>query len=65
MVFKGYRRHARGRAGHVEYKHCHYFVRLEEGEPPKHYYLPQPLTPQQQFDEWLEGMHKRKIINSL
>ncbi|KAH8304130.1 hypothetical protein KR059_001031 [Drosophila kikkawai] len=63
-VFKGMRRHARGRFGHVEYKHCHYFVRLEEGEPPKHYYQ-EPQTPEQQYEHWLEQMRSRKIINSL
>ncbi|XP_030382221.1 39S ribosomal protein L22, mitochondrial [Scaptodrosophila lebanonensis] len=64
-VFKGIRRHGRGRFGRVEYKHCHYFVRLEEGEPPEHYYLPEQQTPQQQYDHWQEQMRSRKIINSL
>ncbi|XP_034474569.1 39S ribosomal protein L22, mitochondrial [Drosophila innubila] len=64
-VFKGLRRHARGRFGRVEYKHCHYFLRLEEGEPPQHYYLPEPQTPQQQYEKWLEQMRSRKVINSL
>ncbi|CAD7090781.1 unnamed protein product [Hermetia illucens] len=63
--FRGVRRHARGRTGEVEYKHCHYFVRLEEGQPPKDYYLPAPKTPQEQFDEWMEGMRKRKITHTL
>ncbi|XP_016923826.2 large ribosomal subunit protein uL22m [Drosophila suzukii] len=63
-VFKGVRRHARGRFGKVEYKHCHYFVRLEEGEPPQHYYQ-EPQTPEQQYEHWLEQMRSRKIINSL
>ncbi|KAM8719987.1 hypothetical protein ACLKA7_006103 [Drosophila subpalustris] len=64
-VFKGLRRHARGRFGRVEYKHCHYFLRLEEGEPPQHYYLPEPETPQEQYEKWLEQMRSRKVINSL
>lgn len=63
-VFKGVRRHGRGRMGRVEYKHCHYFVRLEEGEPPKHYYQ-KPQTPEDQFNKWMEQMRKRKIIHSL
>ncbi|XP_055845186.1 39S ribosomal protein L22, mitochondrial [Episyrphus balteatus] len=63
--YKGMRRHARGRYGVVEYKHCHYFVRLEEGEPPKHYYLPQPATPEDQFNKWMEQMRNRKITSSL
>ncbi|EDV92453.1 39S ribosomal protein L22, mitochondrial [Drosophila grimshawi] len=64
-VFKGMRRHARGRFGRVEYKHCHYFLRLEEGEPPQHYYMPEPQTPQQQYEHWVEQMRSRKVINSL
>lgn len=64
-VIKGVRRHARGRFGEVEYKHCHYFVRLEEGSPPENYYLPAPQTPKEQLDSWVEQMRKRKVINSL
>ncbi|XP_053678296.1 39S ribosomal protein L22, mitochondrial [Anopheles nili] len=64
-VFKGIRRHARGRAGEVEYKHCHYFVRLEEGSPPANYYQPAPKTGEQQLDEWLMAMRKRKVTSSL
>ncbi|CAG9563638.1 unnamed protein product [Danaus chrysippus] len=64
MVIKGVRRHARGRLGEVRYQYSHYFVRLEEGKPPKDYYKQNPLTPQQQLDRWLEQMRKRKIINS-
>lgn len=63
-VVKGIRRHARGRMGEVRYVYSHYFVRLEEGQPPADYYNRDPLTPQQQLDKWLEGMRKRKIINS-
>lgn len=63
-VFKGLRRHARKRCGRVEYMHCHYFVTLEEGKPPKDYYN-KTITPDQQLEKWLEGMHKRKITNSL
>lgn len=63
-VFKGMRRHARGRAGKVEYFHCHYFVRLEEGQAPKHYY-DQPKEPHEQLEDWLANMRKRKINNSL
>jgi large subunit ribosomal protein L22 len=65
LVYKGIRRHARNRTGRIEYKHCHYFVRLEEGTPPEHYYLPHPLTPDQQIDKWVDQMRKRKITSSL
>ncbi|KAJ8724979.1 hypothetical protein PYW07_015937 [Mythimna separata] len=64
MVIKGIRRHARGRMGEVRYQFSHYFVRLEEGKPPADYYKINPLTPQEQLDNWLEQMRKRKIINS-
>lgn len=65
MVIKGARRHAKARYGKVEYKFCHYFVRLEEGNPPENYYLPHPLTPERQLDKWIADMRKRKVINSL
>lgn len=63
-IIKGIRRHARGRIGEVRYQYCHYFVRLEEGKPPKDYYKLNPITPHQQLDQWVESMRKRKIINS-
>ncbi|CAG2172325.1 unnamed protein product, partial [Oppiella nova] len=34
-VMKGIRKHARMRFGEIRYFHCHYFVRLVEGQPPK------------------------------
>lgn len=63
-VYKGVRRHARARVGRVEYFHCHYFVRLEEGQPPADYYG-RKTTPEKQLDDWLEQMRKRKVIGSL
>ncbi|XP_012531871.1 39S ribosomal protein L22, mitochondrial [Monomorium pharaonis] len=65
IVIKGIRRHARGRPGTVHYRYCHYFVRLEEGPPPKHYYLPYPKTGEELLQKWLKEMHMRKIPNSL
>lgn len=64
-VIKGLRRHARKRAGLVEYFHCHYFVRLEEGKPPKQFYTNEPKKPHEQLEAWLSNMRKRKIYNSL
>lgn len=65
-VFKGFRRHGRGRFGEVEYKHSHYFVRLEEGSPPENYYPGQEQkSGDQMLQEWLESMRKRKVIHSL
>jgi large subunit ribosomal protein L22 len=66
VVFKGMRRHARGRIGKVEYFHCNYFVRLEEGTPPKDYYhFQRQLTGPELLDKWLQQMRNRKIPNSL
>lgn len=65
-VFKGMRRHAKGRIGKVEYFHCHYFVRLEEGKPPLHYYYhKRPLTGEEMLDNYIQRLRKRKIIGSL
>ncbi|KOB64377.1 Ribosomal protein L22, partial [Operophtera brumata] len=33
-----------------ELAYCHYFVRLEEGKPPKDYYKRDPLAPEEQLD---------------
>lgn len=49
----------------VHYRHTHYFVRLEEGKPPKNYYLPAPKSGEELLKEWMEQMHRRKISNSL
>lgn len=65
MVIKGIRRHAKGRMGIIHYRYCNYYVRLEEGQPPKHYYLPHPKNGDEKLQEWLDNMRKRKISNSL
>lgn len=52
------------RVGHIEYKHSHYFVRLEEGKPPADYYG-KDKTPEQQLETYVDNMRKRKITNSL
>ncbi len=61
---KGVRRHARGRFGEVEYKFCHYYITLEEGTPPLDYYR-KDIKPEQQLENYMEQMRKRKISNSL
>ncbi|XP_015596830.1 39S ribosomal protein L22, mitochondrial isoform X2 [Cephus cinctus] len=65
VVYKGFRRHAKMRAGEIRYIHSHYFVRLEEGKPPANYYLNVPKSKDEMLQKWLEDMRKRKIINSL
>jgi large subunit ribosomal protein L22 len=64
FVMKGIRRHARKRAGLVEYKHCHYFVRLEEGPPPENYYEPNPDGPTL-LQMWIEERRAQRILGSL
>ena len=38
MTIKGMRRHARMRIGTIDYRYANYYVKLEEGRPPKNYY---------------------------
>uniref|UniRef100_A0A336MMY7 Large ribosomal subunit protein uL22m n=1 Tax=Culicoides sonorensis TaxID=179676 RepID=A0A336MMY7_CULSO len=63
--FRGIRRHARMRYGIVDYKHCHYFVRLEEGTPPVDYYQKALPPPKDRLEDWMNKMRNRKITNSL
>lgn len=65
VVIKGLRRHAKMRHGTIHYRHCHYFVRLEEGPPPKNFYLPGPKSGEELLNDWLQQMHMRKVSNSL
>ncbi|CAK9831844.1 39S ribosomal protein L22, mitochondrial [Anthophora retusa] len=65
IVIKGMRRHAKARMGIVHYRYTNYFVRLEEGKPPKNYYVKPLQAGEEMFKEWMESMHRRKIHNSL
>lgn len=65
IVIKGIRRHAKGRGAIQRYRYCHYFVRLEEGQPPKNYCLRNPKTGEELLNNWLKNMHMRKVFNSL
>ncbi|XP_046395068.1 39S ribosomal protein L22, mitochondrial [Ischnura elegans] len=66
-VIKGLRRHARMRSGEIRYTFCHYYVQLEEGKPPKNYYINSKaeLNQQEMLDLWLKQMRSRKITSSL
>lgn len=64
-IIKGVRKHGRQRLGQIKYRFCNYFVRLEEGKPPKHYYLPYPKSGEELLDDWLKEMRARKIPNTL
>ncbi|KOC62734.1 39S ribosomal protein L22, mitochondrial [Habropoda laboriosa] len=65
VVIKGMRRHAKLKLGVVHYRHTNYYVRLEEGNPPKQYYIRANKTGEEMLKEWMENMHVRKINNSL
>lgn len=65
MVIKGIRKHARQRVGIIRYRFCNYYLRLEEGKPPKHYYLPYPKTADELLQEWMKQMRSRNIPNTL
>jgi len=60
IVIKGYRRHARGRFGIIHWVHCHYYVKLEEGPPPKHYYPPE-WTGNEKLHDWISSLRARRI----
>jgi large subunit ribosomal protein L22 len=64
IVIKGMRRHARGKIGRVEYFHCHYFVRLEEGKPPVDYFQPRQSGPEM-LEDWVAELRNRPIMGSL
>lgn len=64
QIIKGKRLHARGRFGIMCFQFCHYFVRLREGTPPKHYYPPEP-TGNQKLEEYIAQQRRRKILDSL
>ncbi|UYV60708.1 MRPL22 [Cordylochernes scorpioides] len=64
LVVKNLRRHARMRFGEIRHMYCHYFVRLEEGPPPQHYYTPN-LTGTQKLEEYIRRLRMRNIQNSL
>lgn len=66
VVFKGFRKHARMRFGEIRYFHCHYFVKLVEGEPPADYFPsqvpnPQRLTIEDHLNQHMEKLRQRRI----
>lgn len=66
VIFKGYRKHARMRFGEIRYFHCHYFVKLVEGEPPADYLPsqapnPQSLTIEDRLNQHMEKLRQRRI----
>ncbi|KAG8196649.1 hypothetical protein JTE90_006559 [Oedothorax gibbosus] len=64
IVVKGLRKHARMRFGIIHYRYCHYFVRLVEGPPPKHFYDPE-LTGNEKLEEYFNELRSRRIHRTL
>jgi len=60
---KGIRRHARMRFGLVHYRYTHYFVRLEEGSPPEHYYPQEPDAPTK-LKNWIEERRSQRVTGA-
>ncbi|XP_046671881.1 39S ribosomal protein L22, mitochondrial-like [Homalodisca vitripennis] len=65
LTVKGLRRHARMRPGRIDYRYCHYFVRLEEGPPPKQYYWSEDRSGEGLLKKWLQEKRDRAILNTL
>ncbi|EEC01253.1 ribosomal protein L22, putative [Ixodes scapularis] len=64
VCIKGLRRHARGRMGMIRYQYSHFFVRLVEGAPPKHYYGA-PKTAEQKLEEYVQTLRDRRITHGI
>ncbi|XP_054268491.1 39S ribosomal protein L22, mitochondrial [Macrosteles quadrilineatus] len=65
LTLRGIRRHAKSRIGRIDYRYSHYFVRLEEGPPPKQYYWSEDRSGEGLLKQWLEEKRQRAILNTL
>ena len=63
-TIKGVRRHARMKMGNVSHRYITYFIRLEEGIPPEHYYDHSRVhkNPKQMLEEYVQE-HRNKYIH--
>ncbi|ELT89506.1 hypothetical protein CAPTEDRAFT_108853 [Capitella teleta] len=61
---KGYRKTALRGYKIIKYDYIHYFVRLREGRPPKHYFAPPP-NGHEKMAEYLQQKRNRRIIKAL
>ncbi|TRY61856.1 hypothetical protein TCAL_13866 [Tigriopus californicus] len=60
---KGMRRHARGRMALLDFEFQNYFVRLEEGAPPKDYYeWRREKRPEELLENYVAEQRKRTIV---
>jgi len=64
FVLKNYRKHKGPRHGIIHHRYVNYFVRLREGQPPKHYY-PAPPTGYEKMEQYIKDKRDRKILLSL
>jgi len=62
-IVKGIRRHARQRFGIIMYRYTHYFVRLEEGTPPEHFYPQEPDGPTK-LKNWVEERRSQRVFGA-
>ena len=62
LVVKGVRRHARMRFGEIRYFYSHYFVRLVEGKPPKHYFKEfRHMDGNERIKHYVDNLRARRI----
>ncbi len=64
MRIKGVRKHRGGRMGVLDYMYSHYYVRLEEGKPPRDTRLDEE-TYEARAKEYIERLRKREIHLSI
>lgn len=64
QTVKGLRKHRGPRYGIIRYRYVHYFVRLQEGKPPKDYYPP-PETGYEKMETYIKDQRSRRIWRGL
>jgi len=62
-IVKNMRRHARGRVGMISHRYMHYYVRLEEGSPPKDYWetFAPKFNAKEMLEEWVQERRQIQI----
>ena len=62
LIIKGMRRHARMRMGTIKYRYANYYVKLEEGKPPKNYYeWKAKKTPHEMLQDYITEHRNKRI----
>ena len=63
FIHKGYRRHARMRIGMIKYRFSNYYVKLEEGKPPKDYYeYKKKRSPHEMLQDYITEHRNKRIF---